>query len=373
MFLAVSSILPARFPDSIHSMELSTRERMQRMLDHKDADRVPITDSPWGATLARWHREGLPDGVDWAEHFGLDRFVSMWVDNSPRLPTRVIEETDEYVIRVSDWGVTMKDWKNRGGVPEFLDFAVKGPDSWRDAKARMVPSRDRVDWKRLRAEYPTWREQGAWITAEFWFGFDITHSWFVGTERVLEAIHEEPEWLADIFNHCLDVDLALYEMIYDEGYRFDAIKWPDDMGYKGHQFFSTKTYRELLKPVHKRAADWAHAHGAKVELHSCGDIRPLVPELIDIGIDILNPIEVKAGMDPVLLKKTYGDKLVFHGGINAALYWHPEKLWEHMREVVPAMKENGGYVLSSDHSVPDSVSYEQFRQFVACAKELAAY
>lgn len=343
------------------------------MVEHRDADRVPITDSPWAATLARWHREGLPEHEDWAEHFGLDRFESIWVDNSPRFPTRVIEETDEYVIRVSDWGVTMKDYTSHGGVPEFLDFSVTGPDSWQSAKARMVPAHDRVDWDRLQKNYPMWREQGAWITAEFWFGFDVTHSWFLGTERVLEAIVEDPEWLSDVFNQCLDLDLALYDMIWDQGYRFDAIKWPDDMGYKGHQFFSLRTYRDLLKPVHKRAADWAHAHGVKVELHSCGDIRPFVPELVEIGIDILNPIEVKAGMDPALLKQTFGDRLVFHGGINAALYWHPDQLWEHMRTVVPVMKQNGGYILSSDHSVPDSVSYAQFRQFVDCAKELARY
>jgi hypothetical protein len=78
-------------------------------------------------------------------------------------------------------------------------------------------------------------------------------------------------------------------------------------------------------------------------------------------------------MDPTFLKRKYGDRLVFHGGINAALFWEPERLWTHMRSVVPEMKKGGGYVLSSDHSVPDSVSYAQFSEFTALAKELAAY
>jgi uroporphyrinogen decarboxylase len=110
-----------------------------------------------------------------------------------------------------------------------------------------------------------------------------------------------------------------------------------------------------------------------VSLHSCGDVRPFVPELIEIGVDILNPIEVKAGMDPVALKRQYGRTLAFHGGLNAALYPQPEKLYAEMRKVVPEMKKGGGYVISTDHSVPDSVSLEDFRRFVALSKELAAY
>jgi uroporphyrinogen decarboxylase len=354
-------------------VELTTRERMKRMLEHRDADRVPITDSPWGATLERWRNEGLPEKVDWAEYLGLDRFVGVGVDNSPRYPVKTLEQTDDYTIHVSAWGATMKNWRHRGGVPEFLDFTIKDPTAWSEAKKRMTPSRDRINWDWLKKQYPTWQQQGAWITAEFWFGFDITHSWTVGTERVLEALVDEPEWLVDMWNTELDLDLQLFDMLYEEGFRFDAIRWPDDMGYKGNQFFSLKMYRDLLKPVHRRAAEWAQAHDAKVHLHSCGDVRPLIPDLIDLGVDILNPIEVKAGMDPVALKKEYGDKLVFHGGLNAALYPEPEKLWAEMRRVIPEVKKSGGYLLSTDHSVPDCVSLEQFKQFVALGKELGRY
>ena len=355
------------------SATMTTHERVQRMMEHREADRVPITDSPWNATLARWRREGLPEDVPWWQYFGLDHFASIWADNSPRFPARIIEETDQYVIRFTAWGATIKDWKDHGGVPEFLDFTIVDRPSWAAAKARMTPDRDRIDWNRLKANYAQQREAGAWISASFWFGFDITHSWTIGTERALMAMIEDPDWLVDMFTHELDVDLALFEMVWDAGYHFDEITWPDDMGYKGTQFFSKQMYRDILKPVHKRAADWAHARGAKVRLHSCGDIRPLVPELIDIGIDALNPIEVKAGMDPTALKKQYGDQLTFHGGLNAVLFDDMAKMADQMRQVIPAMKQGGGYILSSDHSVPDSVSLEEFGQFVAMAKELGRY
>jgi uroporphyrinogen decarboxylase len=315
----------------------------------------------------------LPEGVDWAQYLGLDRFAGIGADNSPRFPTSVIEQTDDYTISTTSWGATLKNWKHAGGVPEFLDFRVKDRRTWEEAKARMQPTRDRVNWAHLGQNYPRWREEGRWITAGFWFGFDVTHSWFIGTQRVLVAMIEDPEWLADIFAHELGVHLALFEQVWDAGYRFDEISWPDDMGYKQHQFFSPTMYRQIVKPVHKRAADWAHARGVRVELHSCGDVRPLIPDLVDIGIDMLNPLEVKAGMDPVPLKRLYGDRLAFHGGINAVNFTDIEALAQEMRRVIPVMKENGGYFISSDHSVPESVSFSDFKEFVRLGKELGSY
>ncbi|NLN19416.1 MAG: hypothetical protein GX162_09110 [Firmicutes bacterium] len=352
--------------------ELSTYERMKRMYDHQEADRVPITDTPWESTVERWRREGMGD-VSYVDYFGLDRFAGISVDNSPRYEVKTLEQTDTYRIYTTKWGVTVRTWRHAGGVPEFLDFTIVDRATWQEAKARMTPDPDRINWQHLRRNYPTWRKEGYWITANLWFGFDVTHSWAVGTERVLMAMATDPEWLIDIFTHQLELDLALYEMIWDAGYHFDEIRWPDDMGYKGTQFFSLDMYREILKPVHRRAVEWAHARGVKVKLHSCGNINPFVPELIEIGIDMLNPIEVKAGMDPLALKKRYGDQLAFHGGLNAALFDHPELLWEHMEQVIPVMKVGGGYVIGSDHSVPESVSLEQFRHFVEMAKRLGSY
>ena len=352
---------------------VTTHERMKRMYEHREADRVPIVDIPWGSTIERWVKEGMPADADYVDYLGLDRVVHVGVDNSPRYPVKVLEETDTYRVATTNWGVTYRNWKHTGSVPQFLDFKIVDPESWREARGKMKPDRSRVNWDYLEANYDKWRERGDWVSAQFWFGFDITHSWAVGTERVLEAMATEPEWMADMFNYELDTSIALFEMAWDAGYRFDEIMWYDDMGYKGKQFFSLRMYRELLKPVHKRAADWAHDRGIKVYLHSCGDIHPMVPDLLEVGIDMLNPLEVKAGMNPVELKKQYGQRLAFHGGLNAVLYSRPAEMWEEMRRVIPAMKERGGYVIGSDHSVPETVSLDEFREFVGLAKELGSY
>ncbi len=163
------------------------------------------------------------------------------------------------------------------------------------------------------------------------------------------------------------------DMIWEAGYAFDALTWPDDMGYKQRPFFSLDIYREFIKPYHVRAIEWAHSHGIRAHLHSCGDINLFLPDLVDIGLDALNPLEVKAGMNPIQLKKDYGEKLVFKGGINALHYHHMEQLMADIDKVVPVMKENGGYIFSSDHSIPDDVSLDDFGKVVERLKVVGAY
>jgi uroporphyrinogen decarboxylase len=353
--------------------KLTSHERFKRMFEHRQADRVPIIDSPWAGTIRRWRREGMPEGVPFWQFFDIDHVGVIGTDTSPRYPIRTVEETDEYRTVTTRWGGTQKEWKQDDSTPEFLEFTITGPEAWAEAKRRMVPAEDRVDWVRLKENHAAWKRDDLWIQANLWFGFDVTHSWMVGTERVLMAMVERPEWLQDMWNHELDVQLALLEIVLDRGYTFDSVFWYDDMGYKQNQFFSLSMYRDLLKPVHRRAIEWAHAHGLRAHLHSCGDIRPFVPELVDIGLDALNPLEVKAGMDPLRLKADFGDRLVLHGGINAVLWNDAEKVTAEMRRLVPTLKADGGYIFSSDHSVPNTVSLETFRAVTDLAKELGSY
>ncbi|MBW7997396.1 MAG: hypothetical protein FVQ81_12650 [Candidatus Glassbacteria bacterium] len=353
--------------------EMTTRERMRLTYEHREADRAPFFDFPWESTVERWHREGLPGGVRWEDHFGLDRVFTISVDNSPRYPVEILERTDEYTLKRTEWGVTLKQWNHHGGTPEFLDYTVTDRDSWNEARRRMTPSRDRIDWKLLEREYRACRERGDWFEALAWFGFDVTHSWMLGTERLLVALLEDPDWCREMFGHYLDTSLALLEMVWDAGYEFDILTWYDDLGFKQGQFISVAMYRELLKPYHQRAVEWAHRRGIRTRLHSCGDIRPFLPEFRDIGIDCLNPLEVKAGVDPLALKRDWGGELVLHGGLNAVLWDRPEEIVAEIERVVPVLKAGGGYIFASDHSIPDSVDFDTFSRIVETYKRVAVY
>ncbi len=352
--------------------KMTSHERFTRMYQHREADRVPILDSPWSETIDRWVQEGMPTR-DYVAHFGLDKVAHISVDNSPRYEKKTIEQTEDYRIYTTSWGATLKSWTKHGSTPEFLDFTITDAEKWLEAKARMQMDDARIPWDYLKENYLRWRAEGYWISAGLWFGFDVTHSWTVGTERLLMAMIEEPEWVEDMYDTFLELDLQLLDRVWDAGYRFDEVTWPNDMGYKHNQFFSMNTFRALDKPRLQRAIAWAHNKGAVARLHSCGDINPFVPELIGIGLDGLNPLEVKAGMDPVHLKRTYGDKLTFHGGINAVLWDKPEQIKAEIARVVPVMMENGGYIFASDHSIPENVSLKDFEGILETVRRVGTY
>ena len=352
---------------------MNSWERIKRMYEHREADRVPILDDPWAGTIRRWIREGMPAGMDWEDYFGADKIGVIEVDITPRFEEKILEENDRWYIATSKWGVTMKHFKEEDSTPEFLDYRVVDAATWAEAKARMTLEDDRIPWKMLKENFPKWRAEGRWIRAVFWFGFDVTHSWMMGTENLLIAMMEEPELAEDMFDTYLSRTEALYNRIWDAGYHFDEMFWYDDMGYKGTTFFSPAMYRELLQPYHKRAVKWAHDHGIVAQLHSCGDIMAIVPDVVATGVDALNPLEVKAGMDVLKLKKEYGDKLVFRGGINAVNWNNTEAILAEINEKVPILKENGGFIFSSDHSIPNSVSLENMRRIMEEIKRVGKY
>ena len=352
---------------------MTSWERFKRMYEHREADRIPIIDEPWSGTLRRWRREGMPEGMDWCDYFDVDKLGIINIDISPRMPEITLEETDRYYIRTSPWGVTMKHFKEEDSTPEFLDFTITTQEAWDQAKKQMTLEDDRIPWEMLRQNYDKWRAEGRWIRAVFWFGFDVTHSWMMGTENTLIAMMEEPELVEDMFDTYLSRCEALFSRIWDAGYRFDEIFWYDDMGYKGTTFFSPNMYRSMLQPYHKRAVDWAHNRGIYAQLHSCGDVMTLLPDIVATGVDALNPLEVKAGMDAFKIKKEYGDRLVLHGGINAVLWNDKDAILEEIDRKVPVLKENGGFIFSSDHSIPNSVSLENMKAIVEEVKRVGRY
>lgn len=353
---------------------MTSKERVTRMFRHQEADRVPIMDLPWNGTIRRWHREGMPEGMDWQDYFEVDKYAAIAVDISPQYPKVILSENERSYVQTSQWGATMRHFKEEDSTPEFLDFKVVTEEDWAECKARMLADgENRVDWDYLKKNYPLWQKEGRWIRANFWFGFDVAHSWMMGTENHLVAMYEDPDLVVDMYNTYLDCCIKQFEKIWDEGYRFDTIWWWDDMGYKGSTFFSNELYRELLKPVHKRAIDWAHNRGIFAELHSCGDIMTRIDDLVDLELDALNPLEVKAGMKPLELKENYGDKLAFHGGINAVLWDDKEAVIEAVRATVPTMKEDGGYIFASDHSIPNTVTLENFKAIIDEVKRVGTY
>ncbi len=90
---------------------MDSYERIKRTFAHQETDRVPILDSPWAGTIRRWQREGMPQGMDWRDYFDVDKSTTLHIDISPRYESKVIEETDEYIIHTTGWGTTLREFK----------------------------------------------------------------------------------------------------------------------------------------------------------------------------------------------------------------------------------------------------------------------
>ena len=170
---------------------------------------------------------------------------------------------------------------------------------------------------------------------------------------------------------CTELQKILFEQ---EGYP-DGIWYYEDMGYKGSPFMSPQMYRDIIKPSHIYTIHYAKEHNLPVIMHSCGFVEPLLPDMIDAGIDCLQVIEIKAGMDLLKLHKLYGDRISFMGGIDVrTLYTNDRQVvLEELEKKIPLVKQGYNYVLHSDHSIPKTVDYEVYRYFIDKGLELGRY
>jgi uroporphyrinogen decarboxylase len=346
---------------------------MTRVYEHREPDRVPITDSAWDSAVDRWRREGLPADASLGEYFGWERFPFIWFDNTPRYEYKIIEDTDTYRIERDSLGQTHRNFKPVNSTPQYIDSIVKDPKTWQEAKRRMSPDRDRVDWDYLKKNYADWRSKGAWIMLCPCWSFDILSTRMCNSEMILYAMAENPEWVKDMLDTGADVALALTDMIWGEGYFFDEFIWYDDMAYRNGLLFSKTMWREMVRPYQKRFVDWAHSHGVKAHMHCCGNVSALIPDLLDMGIDALDPLEVKAGMDPLGTKNRYGDRLVLKGGFDVQHWSDPAAVEADIRRDLPDMMKSSGYIFASDHSIPESVSLDGYRRIVSLVKEVGRY
>ncbi len=352
---------------------LTPRERVRLALDHKEADRIPIHDSPWGATVTRWQREGLPDGVPPEEYFGYELRL-FGVDLTPQYPVRVLHRSEEYIVETTPYGGIRKNHRDYSTTPELIDYGIKTREDWEAAKRRLQPSYTRVDWVKLRNDYERARSEDFYLAYTAITGYDLCQA-YIRSDVLLPLLITDPDWIRDIAETQADMVIEMAKILMREGYTFDAAFLFNDMGYRGGLLFSPRIYREVFQPADRRMFDFFHSQGMKVILHSCGNVKALIPDLLDIGLDCLQPLEVKAGMDLVELKREYGKDLAFMGGIDVRVMSAPDPAAVE-REIATKLtlaKVGGGYIYHSDHSVPNDVSFAQYRRVLDLVRKYGQY
>jgi len=163
------------------------------------------------------------------------------------------------------------------------------------------------------------------------------------------------------------------------GDNVDIIKIGDDLGTQESLMISPKMYRELLKPIHADFISFIKSKTkAKVLFHSDGDVAPLIDDFVEIGVDILNPIQTSAGTmsDLPALKKRHGKNIVFCGGIDSHRvlpFGTPADVREEVRRVIEILGPGGGYMLGAVHTVMNDVPPENVLAMVDAVEEFGRY
>jgi len=258
---------------------------------------------------------------------------------------------------------------------EPYDPRTLDPEEWvrdmyhlyTDEELRLLEERSRALYENTtRAVIGNWGQGGfgdiAWVPAPHVRhpkGIRSVADWYM-------AALLYPDYVAGIYDLQLEIALRNLELYRQAvGERIVAIFVSGtDFGAQTGPFISPQTYRELFKPRHKAINDWVHANtNWKTFFHTCGSMVALYDDLVEAGVDIVNPVQISAdGMDPETLKERWGDRLVFWGGgvdtQQVLPFGTPEEVAEHVRRNVEVFSRGGGYVFSAVHNIQARVPVE---------------
>ena len=205
--------------------------------------------------------------------------------------------------------------------------------------------------------------------------------WYLrGLENLFADMIEQPEVFEAILDRTLKFWMDWFRLFLDEaGDVVDVIMIGDDLAGQSGPLFSPRIYREIVKPRHKRLVQYIKSRTrAKLWYHSCGSIVTYLPDLLDNGIDIFNPVQISAkDMDPAMLKARFGDKVVFWGGGVDSQHVLPrgttEQVRENVRANLEAFKPGGGYVFNNVHNIQADVPPENVLAMFDAAYEFGKY
>jgi uroporphyrinogen decarboxylase len=372
---------------------MTHRERVMTALDHREPDRVPL--DLWGSATS------VNDGI----YFRTKQYLGIEGDITPVRQGKTSNYYDERILEAFDidfrhvmmkgarahkhvvrpdgsfddeWGVT---WQERSGHIGQVRHPLQTADiddlkrhPWPDAHA---PGRtDGLrDWaRRLREE----TDFCVVCRAAPNFGtFDRCCS-LRGTEQFMIDMMVDRRFAHALVDCVAKFEYELNEVLLDAaGDYLDIVCWAEDFGYQDNLLIPPRLYREYFKPHHtqliamiKRKAPHVH-----FQFHSCGAVRNLIPDLIEIGVDILQSVQPAKNMDSEELKREFGDDLIFHGAIDIqyALPGTLEDIDAEVRRRIAAFAPGGGYILAPANNVQDDTPAENLVHMYRAASEYGRY
>ncbi len=383
-------------------MTMTSRERVNAVLNHEIPDRVPIIIGVSNAT-----------GIKIRPYRGLlklmnleveEKYIYDWPELGTALPDEwVMQRLHSDVRGVLDRFPLEVYQRNQSRPPHtpFIDDwgggqMEIGPDEWFPGIAP-IPDATTVDvlenypWPNMDDPYRVAhvREQSLKlhqenlyaIMATPWLMFPFERAFEMqGMEKFLMNLATEPDFAQELLNKNNELCMRLMGNFLDQcGDMIDIIKIGDDLGTQENLMISPRMYRRMLKPLHaEMIALIKQKTKAKIFFHTDGDVFDLIEDFIEIGVDLLNPIQTSAGKMSNLeeLKNRYDKRIVFCGAIDTQKvlpYGTPQQVRDEVKRVMSILGEDGGYMLATVHTVMNEVPPENILAMVDAVEEFGHY
>jgi len=327
---------------------VTSRERVHAALRREPVDRVPIFMWYHPGTVQRLAEALELPSAQLSEALG-DDIRQSWVGNNSAMEgTRLAKDGNRFT---DPWGI---EWVKAGPFNEIARPPLCGATS-AEIEAYAYPT-DQIETLVMRMEEVV-------ASGNEWFlGCDVSPCVFEmvnrvrGMEDAIMDLAAEPEQAALMLGRAAEFSVRLAEVALSR-YAVDWLWTGDDVGGQDSMIMSPACWRELIGPQLQRVVDVGRTHGVWVAYHSCGSIRPIIPDLIEMGVDVLNPIQCNCpGMDPLELKREFGADLAFMGGVDTQEILprgSADDVYRATRRLVDGMTTGGGgYILAASHTVP---------------------
>jgi uroporphyrinogen decarboxylase len=383
---------------------MNSRERLLTALSHQEPDRVPFDlggTQVTGIHVVAYrtlrqalglpqvevelcdHIQGLalPDD-DVIQHLGVD-VRGLFPLNSHNWNVRE-EDAGDYWAYHDEWGITHHRPKSNGLYFSVVRVPLSDPNLTVDA-IKKHPWPNMADPARiagLRELAESYRAAGYAVMLKDPFAgiFEMSQR-IVGMENLMIMMALNPKVAGALFDKLLELKLSFWEMALPQlGDVVDVVSYADDYGTQESQLISPAMFREQIKPrlkiLFQRFQDLAP--NAARFFHSCGNVRPLLPDYIEIGVEVLNPVHIRArGMEPAALKREFGTDLVFWGGgvdtQGVLPHGTPQEVKDDVRRNIEALAPGGGFVFNTVHNIQADVPPQNIVAMWEALQEYGVY
>ncbi len=362
---------------------MTSREIIKAIVKDKECpDRCGIHEHFWPHLLQnRWTDDGYPEEATFTEYFNLDIYqLGGWFNTQGRVleENELVEETEETRTMRNGWGTLLRFWKDKAGTPEHLGFALTSEEIWKKEFRDNFLSlnKDRFgDLNELRQKVENAAKEDRFAVLGNLFIFEIMRA-SMGDVVMLENILLNKAWIEDFCTVITDFYIQHLEYLFSEVGTADGFFLYEDLGYTNASFISPELHREMILPHHKKLVDFIHSYDIPVIIHTCGNIEPHIPAIIEAGFDCLQPMEAKTGMNVVDLGQEYAGRISFMGNIDIQALETNDRdtIREEVLTKLDGVTRNRiPYVLHSDHSISPGVSLDSYRYMVELFRDNCDY